>query len=462
MVNLSGFISRRKILTVFGLFILLTTLLLLTETFTTEIVVISSVIFCLPFVVQSLKNIVHIIPPLLILLSYFIIQNDKDISPFEVLYLVLLVVMFLIYFISELASAKMRIAQFTEDYLFWIFTWYCISLLILLFFNDFEFLKALREILPFIIGLLYFPFRKYVDGNSGNRNILIVCLLLVAFVVALQNIYSYLLNIKNAAYYFEIISSRKTSNEPLFMTMIIFIVPLFFAVADKRIKWIFFILVLLFSLALLLTFSRGYWVGTIIGILIVLFMLDTKNKIQLLLSVLIILLIGMGLLYLLFPNIFTLVIDSVLNRLFSVGVATSKDISFLNRVAEWKALITEIMNSPVIGHGFGSSFVFHDIIIHQQNQADFSHNYYLYILFKTGIIGFIIYFSFYLVLIIKSFRLYKYSDNQLYKAFGISSFSLLIVMLIVSNTSPLLIDKAPSLIMSLVVMLIQTSRSEAH
>jgi O-antigen ligase len=77
------------------------------------------------------------------------------------------------------------------------------------------------------------------------------------------------------------------------------------------------------------------------------------------------------------------------------------------RVSEWHGELARIMESPIVGNGFGASFRFFDVLTYAHQWYPFSHNSYLFILFKTGLIGGILFFGALLGFVLKGFRLLR-------------------------------------------------------
>jgi len=141
---------------------------------------------------------------------------------------------------------------------------------------------------------------------------------------------------------------------------------------------------------LILTLSRGGWLGFAFGMLV--FVLLVEKRLLLLLIPL-----GIGGVYLL-P-------ETIMNRIMSIG--NLADSSNAYRIKIWKIAIDIIKDFPIAGVGFGYipfKQVFETYI--RTMPAYHAHNTYLETLAEMGIGGFIIF-------IILIFILYKYSIKKL-------------------------------------------------
>ncbi|MEL7474486.1 MAG: O-antigen ligase family protein [Planctomycetota bacterium] len=137
---------------------------------------------------------------------------------------------------------------------------------------------------------------------------------------------------------------------------------------------------------LIITKSRGFWVAGAFGILSMAVVAPGAGRRRI---------VGYGALgvaflagfgFLLFRDQLTLVALGVLDRLVSIGSATS-DISIVNRLAESAAIWERIRANPVLGHGWGVQVTHFSVIAQSTRSWAFFHNGYLALWFKTGLWG---------------------------------------------------------------------------
>lgn len=376
--------------------------------------------------------------------SLFIIQNDKEVNYGEYFYLIIFSISFLRVYYKIIILGK--ITKNKIDSAFFLFIIYVIVTLGITVSIGNPFVKGLREAFPLILIGNYFIYKNLIERK--DRNLLIYIPIIVSFIIAIKNIYNYKTTIAIAEYYYEITGVRKVSNEPLFMASILFVIPLYLKSTRKYFKLLFIGVVGILITALILTFSRGYWVGLIIGLFIVLILETKKNRISLVFTILIIQLLIISTLYIMFPNMFQLFLSAVFERLGSVSNALSKDVSFLNRIQEWKFLIVKIFDSPFVGYGFGSTFRFHDVIVHYMKNSDYSHNFYLYITFKIGIIGALIFLSFIFSQLYQNVRAIFSTQINLERSQFIIGTTIILVFMIISISSPQFIQKDSNYILA--------------
>lgn len=92
------------------------------------------------------------------------------------------------------------------------------------------------------------------------------------------------------------------------------------------------------------------------------------------------------------------------NRVLST-TAVSTDASLVNRYIETAIVEKHVMQSPFVGYGFGATFQTFDWLLGYSYNIGFSHNGFFFVAFKTGIIGFALFFSAYVWFMVKAFRL---------------------------------------------------------
>lgn len=182
-------------------------------------------------------------------------------------------------------------------------------------------------------------------------------------------------------------------------------------------KFIFLLTSLLLMGTLVLTFSRGGWVGFAFGILV--FVLLVEKRLLLLLIPL-----GLGAMKFLPPT--------VVNRILSIG--NFADSSNNYRIKIWKITLDIIKDHKIAGVGFGYipfKQTFESYI--RTMPAYHAHNTYLETMAEMGIPGLI-------VLIVFIFILYKYSIKTLVK--GQDRWTKIISAGVISGISALLAQGA--------------------
>ena len=257
------------------------------------------------------------------------------------------------------------------------------------------------------IHLTAMGFMFVVINNIKTKedfNILITFLVIAATLVALYGLYQYKVGVDMEDKWVDVannpdVKARVYSvfgNPNILAEYLIMVIPisisLFWYSKKVHKKAIFLGTSLILMLALVLTLSRGGWIGFAFGILVFVILIEKR----LLLSIIPLVL---GAVYFL-PQ-------SILNRILSIG--NLGDSSNAYRLKIWDITLDIIRDNWLVGVGFGYipfKSTFETYI--RTMPAYHSHNTYLQITGEMGILGLIIFISF-------IFILYKYSIKRLIK-----------------------------------------------
>lgn len=303
-------------------------------------------------------------------------------------------------------------------------------------------LRGFREFYIFIPYLFYFPLRDYVTDEK-KLNEVIWTLLLTCTIGAFYVIYLFKTATVDATHIMGVLWGRKNVSEPLYMTAIIILLAMIASNTGKR--WLTLPLLGVNILALGLTFTRGYWVATALGVIFMIFFLGSGVRGRLLGF------LGTGLLVMVagaavvFPRIFGLLFDVISARASSITLASE---SLKDRLIESAAVISGIKGSPIIGNGFGANFTFYEILKGFTVTTWYIHNGYLFLLFKLGIVGAVMYLYFYFSKLISTMKTARAPLGDRLSSMVMSFAAILTVMLVVNVTSPQFDDKVPVLIMT--------------
>ncbi|WP_412068477.1 O-antigen ligase family protein [Rubrivirga sp. IMCC43871] len=255
--------------------------------------------------------------------------------------------------------------------------------------DAYDFRADLLATLPF---LFYLPVKDLCVRE--DRGAVAIAAVLCAFGVAasLQNAVLFRNAISGAAALYEIADARFNVSE-ISITAGMLLALAGAAVARERSRTLGSVaLAGLLLVGLLITKSRGYWIAGTFGILAMAVVVPGRGRRRI---------IGYGALgvgilvalaVLLFREQIVLVALGALDRLVSIGSATS-DISILNRVAESAAVWERLRVNPILGYGWGVQVTHYSIIAEGTRSWAFFHNGYLSLWFKTGLWGVALFMS---------------------------------------------------------------------
>ncbi len=240
--------------------------------------------------------------------------------------------------------------------------------------------------------------------TKEDFNKLVTFLVIAATLVSLYGLYQYKIGVaveegwidamRNPGVNFRVYSVFGNPN--ILAEYLIMIIPISLSLFwySKKIhkKGIFLITSLILIIVLVLTLSRGGWVGFAFGMFIFMILIEKK----LLLAAIPIALLGLNFL----PS-------NIINRLLTIG--SLEDSSNAYRVKLWELTLDIIKDNWLVGVGFG--YIPLRITFERYTGtklAYHSHNTYLQTIAETGILGLIVF-------IILIFVLYKYAIKRLIK-----------------------------------------------
>lgn len=248
---------------------------------------------------------------------------------------------------------------------------------------------SLRDLaIYFFAFVLFFVLTNQIESKKELK-IFLQLLLLGAFLVSLYGIYQYLAGTPLPEGWVDVeqnpaIRTRVYSvfgNPNVLANFLVLLIPFSFALflGTKKIaaKISCFALAAMLCLTLLLTFSRGGWLGLLVGLLAFALLKDRRMLILILIG----LLAGAALL----PDVF-------LQRFSTIG--SPQDTSNAYRFRVWQESIGIIEDFPLSGVGLGHEAfmrIYPMYMLDREKSPFHTHNSYLQILVETGIIGLLVF-----------------------------------------------------------------------
>jgi O-antigen ligase len=200
-------------------------------------------------------------------------------------------------------------------------------------------------------------------------------------------------------------------------------------------------LISFYIMALILTFSRGYWFGAVIGICVLLLLLRGKSRIELICTLAGIAIIVIVIFLFTFGNFGSSMLTAIVLRVGGNSLNVIQDPALNARYVESWTVLQYISMNPIIGYGLGSSFYFYNPIHGTMFESLYVHNGYLFLWFKLGIIGLSLFFMTYVYQIREAIatiaRCRFPLDSYLLRVI----ISLLVALLAISITSPQFITR---------------------
>ncbi len=381
------------------------------------------------------------------LLHIFIIQSTEELNLIEVATAFVLVLTISVWSFKTKLLNHQKFVHSQNDA--WLFIFLIIASLSIIpaLLNDVNIFKWAREFAPFFTLLLIFVIADQSDRKSIL--ILIAILFAIGFYIAINNVWMYIRALQDIEYFWQITSFRKTANEPFLFAMLTISFALFIHFKALWIRFLLLLTIVLFSSALFVTFSRGYWVGALFSLMILFLLAAKPIKKRLLIQIALLFAVLWLILQLYFGNFGELIIQAVAERFTSIGESI-KDASVIGRIVETQTVWNLIKHNPIVGYGLGMTYSFISPIPREM-PTWYVHNGYLYIFFKLGIFGLLSFLAFYIKSIKMGFRFQKNSVDPFLRAIFLGFLAVLIGMLLVSMTSPQFIQKDSLLIIAIAI-----------
>ena len=385
-----------------------------------------------------------------VLCHIFILSSSEHIELGEIIFGLFTIFIFLIWLYEKKNIKKEVIINDVFDYSIISFILLAVFSLITALINGNDLLKSFREFIPFIAYLFYFPLKDKISSIK-YCNMLLSFFLCLVFYFGIQNIINYKNLILNSSFIWDLEVSRQTTNEPLFFFSLILSFSYLLRLKKTGHK-ILCILLIIFSLgSLVLTFSRGYWVAALVSFFLLFIFVDIKTKIKMFFYSLLISFPFLLIAYLYLGDLNFLFYEIFLKRLFTI-LNLFEDPSLLNRANEARELFKLCLRNPLVGYGLGATYSFHNILLGATINTWYSHNAFLFIIFKMGVFSLISIMVFYFKIIKNA---YKYSFREYsfkaclatnHKSLNLGVVCSLMGMLPLSFSSPQLIQSNSILI----------------
>lgn len=387
-----------------------------------------------------------------VLLHPLVFRSTEGIDPGEVFFALYFFAFLGAWFCRKIFIMRERILLNYFDYALALFLLMCVFSIVPAYFSESGLLKWFRELLPVLTLLYIFPIRDEVQ-NARRLKLLIACFVILCLVIAINNIFSYKALAMQASEAWQLTSSRQHFIEPLLMATVI-VSGCFFILAQKAgQRWLAFLILAIFGLAMIVTFTRSVWLGAIVGFAVVFLFIPLKFKLRMIVYFAVFASIALAIMVVFFGDLATFIFDQLSKRFLTIGQA-GKDLSLLNRLVEAQAVIEKIKMNPIVGYGLGKTFSF-DPIIPGPKTTWYVHNTLLFVWFKVGFIGLIALLIFTGGGLIQALKLYKSQTENFQKTLLIGLAASLVAFYVISFAALQFFSKDSSLLSALVFGLIQ-------
>ncbi|MFA6990010.1 MAG: O-antigen ligase family protein [Candidatus Gastranaerophilaceae bacterium] len=364
----------------------------------------------------------------------FFHSTSEGVSVLDLLFGFLYSGSIIVWFIWQIIFLRKKVIRNFGDWLVLAFFFFLIFNLFISYLNDVNLLLWIKEYFMYSIVLIYFPIRSIIKTEKDLLRFLIFYSFIVIASGAFQIFQYYNRLTEDFVYAYEM-KHGININQTLYTAASIYGFLFTFHQTNKKKELLVLLFTSLAIISLIITFSRTFWVVLALAILVffVLFPLRKKGKIIIYLIMLVSFFAVFG--YLFIPEKMYLLVNIIGIR-FSSSADGAKDISFVDRLMEWKQVIKKISENPLGGNGLAMKFHFYDVISKKTAFTEIIHNGFLYLIYRAGIPTALFYFSFLIFYTIKAWdNLIKSTSNYL-KALSLSNFAVIIILYAVNFTSP--------------------------
>lgn len=233
----------------------------------------------------------------------------------------------------------------------------------------------------------YFPIKEAIKRDPETIKVFGIIFLWLSIFVLFRNILSFRETVVQASVAYEITKGRASMNEIILMASSVGSIVFFLYSKELLIKIAALGFFVLFFIGLILTQSRGYWLGFVFGMGVLFLFASWQKKGQIILLAVGGLAGALGIGFLLAPEVMELLVAGIIDRIASLGTASSSDISLVNRFNEFEQVWAGIKRNPILGYGLGHEFTYHNIIYEAHISQAFMHNVYLALWYKFGLVG---------------------------------------------------------------------------
>lgn len=366
------------------------------------------------------------------------LENEPGITPYELFFLIYNVAIIGIFIIPDMLRGALEMPTKLER-LALIFLLLIPYAVVLGWINGAKVSNIFSDATYYLGFATFFAFRRYMHVQAFRRGLLIFLVGLIFFVV-IRNAFNYQQILLEAFAKWQAEKARVAKNEVLIMAG----ATLFLVATVYSKHWWTFILNL-FCLGgtiagIIITQSRGYWIALVVSYLSIIFFAKKSPRRRIIMLGITIIALSTFVAIIFFGDLLDLALKGLSIRLKSLGSLSSGHIdpSLKERFWEYTDILRFMAKNPFAGYGFGVTYqryvVSTDQFIH--NITSYTHNGYLAIWYKFGIIGLITLLTFCYKMFQYAYRLYHSNAPKTIRAITLAILGTLVGMLLVNNTSP--------------------------
>jgi len=229
----------------------------------------------------------------------------------------------------------------------------------------------------------------------------------------------------------------------------------------KSIKRKTLVAFLILAVGVFISFNRGTWLSIILALIALLPFVEGKVRLKFIKVFSVISIIAVLIITASYSGALGTKLsrygDAVVERFISFLPSNLKDDgSTMDRVAETEIVFNKFKSRPVFGHGIGA--ITQENVGPEQVSWGYVHNGYMYILFKLGITGLVVFLLFYLLFVYRAVLGFKKIAEPKFKSIYLGSLLFLISIIPHSIASPRIMEGKYIVIITIAMGLIELIR----
>jgi O-antigen ligase len=352
------------------------------------------------------------------------------------------------WFVSKIFFQRERFVTHRLQWYLIGFLLLCASSVVMIFATETSPEFWFRDGLTISTLLLAFPAREAMQTERGLKIVLGAYVLLVCS-LAIVNIAEYRTATIAANYLWELWGGRRPFGSAFYGSLAVGAISMYVHAREFRQQALSLVLAMVGILALATTFFRGFWIGTLIGCMTLLFLVGRQRALRLVGFGLIACVLGFGVIFFVAGAKGSYIIEAFSSRLVSSGKGF-QDLSIANRIAESETVLNLVKSSPLVGYGYGAWFHHFNIISRTTEILQYIHNTYVFLLFKVGVFGLLLFGAYCLSILKEGFRLSRTEEvSTLRLAMIRAGLGILVGYLFVGTNMGMLQDKQALMVIML-------------
>jgi hypothetical protein len=388
----------------------------------------------------------------------FFRASSEGVSTADVLYGGYFIASTFIWIFWKMVVQRERIVTNIADWSILFFFFFLIINSFWSFSDDVQLFDWFREYSLFSTVLLYFPIKYYIREKNDIVTLL-VCFGISIAICSVDQLRMYKENALTQVVFAYQLGISVRVNQTLFSAGILYSVILSLIDMKAWKRALVFLFFMLSTSALLVSFSRSFWLLIIASMIVLFFYINKKQRIMLLVGLLFVSIIGTIVFFNVFKEKSKMMTTIIEKRILSSTQGT-KDISVQLRLMEYEQVFRGIAASPWFGNGLGKKIEFYDPNMHWTFRAFNIHNSYFFIVYRVGIPLALFFFFPVIYRIFWGERLARRIDDKFHKALLLGATATIVLITVASFASAQFFNRDGTVVLAVSYAMIDMIRNK--